>query len=171
MPTTSPRMFRSARLPGLMATSVWITARSRPCHAACQCQRSPCFPVRTASRWPIPIHSPAVCPRHRSSCGKPVAPIFDHSDVAAFVGANNLGLEFALVGQRRQNLVRTLTTWALVAVETVADDEARSPRHGDFLFFGAVGRGPWRGTLGVRNLKRRKNSSISSSIWPCMVRN
>ena len=138
MPTTSPRRLISGppELPGLMATSVWISGSSSPVSRDLALTMPAVTVLSRPNGEPMAItHSPTLSlddvadPHRRQAAG--VDP--HQRDVGALVGADDLGLELALVGQGDDHLLRALDDVGVgqhVAVGVEDEAGAHAPRLG-----------------------------------------
>ena len=98
-------------LPGLIATSVWISGRKSPVSRDFALTMPAVTVFSRPNGEPIAItHSPTfslrdVADAHERQAGRLD---LDQRDVGALVGADGLGLELALVGERDDHLVGAL---------------------------------------------------------------
>ena len=110
-------------LPGLMATSVWISGSSSPVSRDLALTMPAVTVLSRPNGEPIAItHSPTLSleTSPMRTVGRPLASILHQRHVGALVGADDLGLELALVGERDDHL--------LGAVDDVGVGHARSRR-------------------------------------------
>ena len=172
MPTASPSRLISGppELPGLTATSVWMKGRYSPV------SRPMALTMPDVTVESRPNGEPMAsthCP-FLSFLGSPmtsgVMPLgldLDQGDVGALVRADDLGLEFAAVGQRDVDVGRVDNH--VVIGEDVAvfgDEEARSraARHGALFRLRRLRTLPRRGRLLARRLEIRSEEPAEQFI-------